>query len=220
MKNILLIQSSPSKADSSSNRAARAVLDQVQSQYPHAEVVTRDVSAEPLPHAGEALVAGLSAPPALRTSEQSRALARSDALIDELLAADLLVLAAPMHNFSIPSTLKAWLDHVVRVGRTFAYSQNGPEGLLKGKRAILVLSRGGVYSAGPAKPFDFQEPYLRTILGFIGITEVEVIRVEGTAVGDIGPEKALTTAVEQVAGLFSREEAWPVSVSRELAAAV
>jgi FMN-dependent NADH-azoreductase len=97
-----------------------------------------------------------------------------------------------MHNFGPPSTLKAWIDHVVRAGRTFSYSEKGPEGLLKGKRAILVLASGGVYSDGPAKPFDFQEPYLRTILGFIGLTEVDVVRVEGVAVALSGRKKQWT----------------------------
>jgi FMN-dependent NADH-azoreductase len=113
------------------------------------------------------------------------------------LAADILVLAVPMHNFGPPSTLKAWIDHVVRVGRTLSYSQKGPEGMLKGKRAILVLARGGVYSDGPARPLDFQEPYLRAILGFIGLTDIEVVRVEGIAVSAIGPEKAVASAMAQ-----------------------
>ena len=124
-------------------------------------------------------------------------MALSDLLIAELSAADVLVLAVPMYNFGLPSTLKAWIDHVVRAGRTFGYSPNGVEGLVKGKKAILVLARGGVYSEGPYKPFDFQEPYLRAVLGFIGITDVEVVDVAGVAVSAIGPEKALASAVAQ-----------------------
>jgi len=116
-------------------------------------------------------------------------------LIDELFAADIIVLAVPMHNFSPPSTLKAWIDHVVRVGRTVSYSQKGPEGALKGKRVILVLARGGVYSDGAAKSLDFQEPYLRAILGFIGLTDIEVVHVEGVAMSAIGPEKAVASAM-------------------------
>ena len=106
-------------------------------------------------------------------------------------------MAVPMHNFAPPSTLKAWIDHIARAGRTFSYSSNGPEGLLKGKRAIVVLASGGMYSNGPAKPFDFTEPYLRTVLGFIGITDVEVVRVEGVANSAIGPETALVSARTQ-----------------------
>ena len=125
-------------------------------------------------------------------------------LIDELLAADTIVLAVPMHNFGPPSTLKAWIDHVVRVGRTVSYSQKGPEGMLKGRRAILVLARGGVYSDGPARPFDFQEPYLRAILGFIGITDIDVVPVEGIAMSAIGPEKALTSAMARSRKVLSQ----------------
>ena len=132
-----------------------------------------------------------------RTPEQAKAIALSDALIDELFAADTIVIAVPMHNFTLPSTLKAWIDHVARAGRTFNYGAHGPEGLLKGKRAILVLARGGVYSSGPTKPLDFQEPYLRAFLRFLGITDVQVVHVEGAANRAIGPEKALAAATAQ-----------------------
>jgi FMN-dependent NADH-azoreductase len=108
-----------------------------------------------------------------------------------------VVLAVPVHNFTIPSTLKAWIDHVVRAGRTFSYTSNGPKGLVTGKRAVLALASGGVFSNGPATPFDFHEPYLRAILGFIGITDVDVVRVEGVAMSGIGPEKALALATSQ-----------------------
>jgi FMN-dependent NADH-azoreductase len=93
--------------------------------------------------------------------------------------------------------LKAWIDHIVRAGRTFAYSEKGPEGLLKGKKVILVLARGGVYSDGPARTLDFQEPYLRSILGFVGITDVHVVRVEGVARGEDATKRAMASATEQ-----------------------
>jgi FMN-dependent NADH-azoreductase len=102
-----------------------------------------------------------------------------------------------MHNFGVPSTLKAWIDHISRAGRTFSYGANGPQGLLKGKHAILVLASGGVYSNGQMKAFDFIEPYLRAVLGFLGITNVDVVRVEGVATSAIGPEKALVAASTQ-----------------------
>ena len=100
-------------------------------------------------------------------------------------------------DFGTLSTLKAWIDYFVWAGRSFAYSQNGPEGLLKGNRAIIVIARGGVYSEGPAKPLDLQEPYLRAILGFIGINEIDVVRVEGVAVSAVGAEKAMASAMPQ-----------------------
>jgi len=100
------------------------------------------------------------------------------------------VLAVPMYNFSIPSTLKAWIDHVARRGRTFSYTENGPEGLLKDKKVFVLVARGGVYSNGaPAAPFDFQEPYLRTVLGFLGLTDVTFVHLEGLS---MGPEAAKT----------------------------
>ena len=197
MKNILLIQSSPRGVASLSQKVAQSVVDDLQARHPHANVVVRDLAKNPPPHVGPDFIAGSYAPPEKRTPDQAKAIAVSDALIDELLAADTIVIAAPMHNFALPSTLKAWIDHISRAGRTFAYGANGPEGLVKGKRAILVLARGGVYSSGPAKPFDFQEPYLRTILGFIGITDVSVVHVEGVANSAIGPEKAVAAATAQ-----------------------
>jgi len=133
-----------------------------------------------------------------------RVLRLSDTLIDELLAADTIVIAAPMHNFGPPSTLKAWIDHVARAGRTFSYGPNGPQGLVKGKHAILVVASGGVYSAEPMKPFDFTEPYLHTVLGFIGITDVDVVRVAGVASSAIGPEKALASANSQSKQLLAQ----------------
>jgi FMN-dependent NADH-azoreductase len=195
MKNLLLIQSSPRGLGSFSQKIALSIVSDLEQRYPGAEVVVRDLAQNPPPHVGKAFVAGLSTGPEQRTSEQTKAMALSDLLIDELIASDVIVFAVPMHNFGPPSTLKAWIDHIARAGRTFSYSEKGPEGLLKGKRAILVLASGGVYSDGPAKPFDFQEPYLRTILGFIGITDIDVVRVEGVAVGATGAEKAVASAM-------------------------
>jgi FMN-dependent NADH-azoreductase len=197
MKKILLIESSPRGSDSYSHQAARSIVNELQRRNPGTKVVVRDLSQSPPPHVGQAFITGMYAAPEQRTPEQAKTIALSDALIDELFAADTIVMAVPMHNFAPPSTLKAWIDHIARAGRTFSYSSNGPEGLLKGKRAIVVLASGGMYSNGPAKPFDFTEPYLRTVLGFIGITDVEVVRVEGVANSAIGPEKALASARTQ-----------------------
>lgn len=111
----------------------------------------------------------------------------SDELTDELLACDLLVIATPMWNFGIPSALKAWIDMVVRPGRTFQYAGAGVDGLASGKKAILVLASGGVFSDGPWRPFDFVEPYLRHILGFIGIADIQTVRAEGTNLPHLAP---------------------------------
>jgi FMN-dependent NADH-azoreductase len=197
MKNILLIQSSPRGGLSFSQKVAKSVVDDLKARYPDATVVVRDLAQNPPPHVGLDFLTGMYAPPEHQTPEQAQAIALSDTLIKEVFDADIIVIAAPMHNFGPPSTLKAWIDHVVRAGRTFNYGDNGPEGLLKGKRAILVLARGGVYSSGPTKPFDFQEPYLRGILRFLGITNIGVVHVEGIANRAIGPEKAFAAAIEQ-----------------------
>ena len=205
MKNILLIQSSPRGLESYSQKVARSIVSDLEERYLDAKVVVRDLAQNPPPHVGEAFVGGISTGPEQRTPEQTKALILSDVLIDELLAADVIVFAVPMHNFGPPSTLKAWVDHVVRIGRTVAYSsQKGPEGMLNGKRAILVLASGGVYSDGPAKPLDFQEPYLRAILGFIGLTDVDAVRVEGVAVSAIGPEKAVASAMARSREILSQ----------------
>ena len=194
MKNILLVQSSPRGNESFSHIVAQSVVNDLKAREPEAKVVVRDLAANPPPHVGLPFITGMYAPPEHRTPEQAQAIALSDALINELFAADTILIAVPMHNFTLPSTLKAWIDHVARAGRTFNYGAHGPEGLLKGKRAILVLARGGVYSSGPTKPLDFQEPYLHAILGFLGITDVSVVRIEGAANRAIGPEKALAAA--------------------------
>jgi FMN-dependent NADH-azoreductase len=204
MKNILLIQSSPRGNDSYSHQAARSIVNELQARNPGAKVVVRNLGENPPPHVGLPFITGMYAAPEQRTPEQTKALALSDTLIDELFAADTIVIAAPMHNFAPPSTLKAWIDHVARAGRTFSYGANGPQGLVKGKHAIVVLASGGVYSSEQMKPFDFTEPYLRTVLGFIGITNVDVVRVAGVGNSAIGPEKALASASAQSKQLLSQ----------------
>jgi FMN-dependent NADH-azoreductase len=143
-------------------------------------------------------------PPDARCRLRSGGTQISDALVDELFAAEVIVIAAPMHNFGVPSSLKAWIDHIVRPGRTFTYSEKGPQGLMTGKKAVLVLARGGVYSEGPMQAFDFQEPYLRAALGFIGITDVEVIRVEGVAFGEEAVSQALRSADARATAIVRR----------------
>jgi FMN-dependent NADH-azoreductase len=209
MKNILFVSSSPRGAESYSHQVARKVVDGLTSRHPEANVVERDVAKQPLPHIGEDFIGGMAATAGAiqansasrfagtLTAEQAAAVALSDTLVEEVLVADIVVIAAPMYNFGLPSTLKAWIDHVVRAQRTFSYTADGVKGLLHGKQAILVMASGGVYSSGPAKAMDFQESYLRATLGFIGITEVSVVRVEGISMGAIGPQNAIAAATRQ-----------------------
>ena len=122
-------------------------------------------------------------------------------LIEELKNADVLVIGAPMYNFTIPTQLKAWIDRVLQAGVTFRYTENGPEGLLEGKKAYIASGRGGVYSSGDASALDHQEAYLKTALSFIGITDVEVVRAEGLNMGDEAREQGLSNAQSQIADI-------------------
>jgi FMN-dependent NADH-azoreductase len=199
MNNVLLVMSSPRGQQSYSQQVARGIVDDLKIAHPAAKIVVRNVAKNPLPHVGEAFVSGMTQKPEQRSAAETQALALSDALIEELAAADVVVLAVPMYNFGLPSALKAWIDHVVRAGSTFRFGANGPEGLLRNKRAIVVVSRGGVYSDGPMKQLDFQESYLKSVLGFIGITDVEMVRVEGVAMGEQAVRTAMANARQQSA---------------------
>jgi FMN-dependent NADH-azoreductase len=167
-------------------------------------IVRRDVGTDPVPHLRR------RDHPAIRGGEAETdaardALALSDTLIAELKAADLVVIGAPMYNFGMPSTLKAWFDHVLRAGITFRYSAAGPEGLLKGKKAIVVESRAGLYSEGPAAAMDSQEPHLRTLLGFMGLDDVTFVRAEKLAFGPEAAEASIAEAVDQLRSLAAED---------------
>jgi len=179
MKKILLIEVSPRGMGSASRSVADTLAARLAGLYPSAKLARRDLAAEHLPHLDETTLRAISGKEPAEAARLKEAARRSDQLTDELLEADLLVIATPMWNFGIPSALKAWIDLVVRPGRTFLYSDGGVLGLAKGKRAILVLASGGVFTEGPWRRWDFVEPYLRQILGFIGIADVQTVRVEG-----------------------------------------
>ena len=191
--NILHVTSSARGSASYSNRVATNVLDELTTRNPGATVMVRDLAREPLPHIDDDFVVATKSPDGPQNDKQRALLARSDELVDELFAADLIVIAAPMINFTIPTNLKAWIDYVARAGRTFRYSEKGPEGLVTGKQVIIVAARGGVYQDA-GKALDFQLPYLKSVLGFLGMTDVEVLEVEGTAYGPEAAEKAVTAA--------------------------
>lgn len=194
MNNILLVLGSPRGRASYSNQIARRIVDDLKSRHPAASVVVRDLSRAPAPAVTEAFADGRALAEDRRSSAEAQAIARSDALVGELLAADVVVLATPMHNFGISASMKGWVDQIVRPGVTFSYSAKGPEGLVRDKKAILVLARGGIYSDGPMKAFDFQEPYLRAVLSFIGFRDIDVVRIEGIALGEEALRNAVTSA--------------------------
>jgi len=179
MKRILIVESSPRGPESASRTLAGKVRARLEAQYPEARIVERDLAHGNVPHLDESTLKAMTTRDPVEAGTLKDALHLSDELTEELLSSDLLVIASPMWNFGIPSSLKAWIDHVVRAGKTFNYAGAGVEGLAKGKKAILVLASGGVFSEGPWKPWDTVEPYLRQILGFIGIDDVQTVRAEG-----------------------------------------
>lgn len=193
MSSILLLTSSP-RAESLSTTIAVELADKLRAQNPGSTVVRRDLAASPLPHINEAFTTAIRKSADAHSAEEAAASKASDVLIDELLAADTLVIGTGLINFNIYSSLKAWIDHVVRAGRTFSYTENGPVGLAKGKKAYIVLASGGVYSEGPAAALNHAVPYLKWILTFIGITDVETVYVEGLAMGPEAAEKAIGAA--------------------------
>ena len=185
MSNILLIQSSIFGEQSRSLGLAREFLNR---HYPGQEVADRVLTPASMPHLDGETAVAFKTPEAQRTERQKQLVTLSDTLIAELERADTIVLAAPMYNFSISSTLKAWIDHVARAGRTFRYTAQGPEGLLKGKKVVVLTARGGHYSGqSPSRAFDFQEPYLRAGLGFLGMSDVTFVYLEGL---NISPDEA------------------------------
>ena len=200
MSNILLITSSPRSA-SYSTRVARALAEQLVSLEPDASMTVRDLARDPLPHIDDSFAAARDVSPENQTPTQKETLALSNRLLKELFAADAIVIAAGMINFGIPSTLKAYIDHIARPRVTFRYSEKGPEGLVKGKKVYLVVARGGMYSEGPMKQFNFQDTYLRTVLGFIGLNDIELITVEGVGYGPEAAERAVSKAMAQVSAM-------------------
>jgi FMN-dependent NADH-azoreductase len=202
MSKILFVASSIQGTDSKSRRLGREVIDLWQRHHPGPEVIERDLAAEPLPHVTREIMAAALTPAAERTLEQAKAAALADRVIEEAEAADLILLAVPMYNFSVPSTLKAWIDHLARAGRTFRYGENGPVGLLTGKKVIVVSSRGGIYSRGAGRALDFHEPYLRGVLGFLGLTDVSFVHAEGLNIGSAEAERALDEARTAIATLL------------------
>jgi FMN-dependent NADH-azoreductase len=164
-----------------------------------ARVVVRDLASQPLPHLTAERFAAFVTAPEQRTADQARIADESDSLVAELAAADVIVIGLPMYNFGVPSTLKAYFDHVARAGVTFRYTASGPEGLLRGKRAFIVATRGGRHAGTPS---DLQSAYVRQFLGFIGISDVEFIYVEGLAMGEESRTAAIAEAgkrIEQLA---------------------
>jgi FMN-dependent NADH-azoreductase len=196
MSRVLIIESSARQQDSVSRQLTQQFISQWRAAHPADEITVRDLAVKQVPHLDIDLLGGWMKPAGQRSPVEQAALDRSNELTDELVAADVVVLAAPMYNFAIPSTLKSWFDHVLRAGVTFKYGDTGPQGLLTGKRAYVLTARGGIYAGST---LDHQEPYLRQVLGFVGIHDVTFIHAEGLNMGGDFSEKGLNQAVAKLA---------------------
>ena len=198
---LLHVDASILGANSASRQVSAAVVERLRAAQPGLEVTYRDLAAQPLTHlSGEHLAAAQGATP--ESPSLQRDLANGQAVLEEFLAADTVVIGAPMYNFTIPSQLKAWIDRILVAGKTFRYSEKGPEGLAGSKRVIIAISRGGFYGPGsPASALEHLESYLRGVFGFIGVTNLEVIVAEGLQIGPEQREKSLQQALETATGL-------------------
>jgi FMN-dependent NADH-azoreductase len=188
--NILQVNSSARIDGSHSTRLAGALVERLRERHPQARVTVRDLARTPHPVLDEAALGALFTP-----AEQVARVALDDALIAEIQAADVVVLGVPMYNFGVPAQLKNWIDAISRAKVTFQYTEKGPEGLLKGKKVYVVLTRGGIYRNQPS---DSQVPYLKTVLGFLGMTDVEFIYAEGLAMGPEAERQALANAQAEI----------------------
>jgi FMN-dependent NADH-azoreductase len=195
MAHILQIDSSPRGDRSHSRNLAHSFMAAWQEKYPNDTIAYRDLGHEPVPHMAEALIAAMYIPSSEHDSTMAEAIASSDEIVEQFLAADRYVFSVPMYNLNVPSTFKAYIDQVIRVGKTFKVGEKGYEGLVHGKKMLVITSRGADYRAGsPFAPYDFQEPYLRAIFGFIGITDITFVNANGIDMGEESRQKALAEA--------------------------
>jgi FMN-dependent NADH-azoreductase len=198
--NVLHLDSSILGDASASRQLTHAVATAVRAAEPESTLRYRDLAAEELTHLSGASLAAAGTPDELRDAAQRQAAALAEATLNEFLAADLLIIGAPMYNFSVPSQLKAWIDRIAVAGKTFRYGPNGAEGLAGGKRVILVSTAGGMHADQPTGVAH--EGYLRLVLGFLGITDIEIVRAHGLAMGGDARETAMTAAQQAIEELF------------------
>jgi FMN-dependent NADH-azoreductase len=197
--NILHIDSSPLGDNSVSRKFTTQAVEGLKEEHPDATVTRRDFGKDSLPHLSGTVIGAFFTPADKHTDVQAEAIKLSDQMVADLMTADAIVIGVPMWNFSIPSALKAWIDHIVRAGKTFKYGAHGPEGLLPpGKKVILVLSSGGIYSTGPLAGLEHQSNYMQSALAFLGLKDVTLVRAEGVAMGPDAVRAAMQTADTQV----------------------
>ncbi len=198
MKKVLHIISSPQGEGSVSKKLGNTIIEKIQAKYPGSTVNERDLTSDVFPHLDQMQIGSWFTPAQNHSPEQAEAVKISEEAIAEMQEADIYVIGAPFYNFAIPSTLKAYLDHIVRPGITFRYNENGrPEGFLKNKKAYLAIASSGVYSEGEFQSFDFVSPYLKFLLGLLGITDVSIVRAEGLRIDGI-KETAFEKGVQSI----------------------
>ncbi|MEO6685648.1 MAG: NAD(P)H-dependent oxidoreductase [Dyadobacter sp.] len=197
---ILHIISSPRGEASQSIQLGEAIIKKLLVKHKEASVKVQNLTSGSLPYLDGSHIQAFNTPPEVRSEQQLEAIQPSDILIAELLEADIVVIGAPMYNFGIPAVLKSWIDHIARAGVAFIYTANGPVGLIQGKKVFLAMATGGVYSEGDNKSIDFIEPYLRTSLGFVGMTDVTAFRIEGVVISAL-KDKAMEVALGKLSVL-------------------
>lgn len=198
--NILRIHASARRAGGNSTRVADQIVARLLADHPDARVTQRDLAVEAHPALDEAALNALFTPPEQRTPEQAARVALDDALIAEVQDADVVVLGVPMYNFGVPAQLKHWIDAIARSGVTFRYAETGPEGLLQGRKVYVALARGGRYRG---TEMDSQVPYLRTVLGFLGMTDIRFIYAEGLNMGPEAARQGFAEADADIAAAFA-----------------
>ena len=196
-KKILNIATSTKGDASFSNKLSNAILDKLETIYGEVQVKTTDLTKTPSPYLTGLDISAFYTPVEQHTEDQKETLKYSDEAVKDILEADIIVIGVPLYNFGIPAVLKGWIDQVARAGKTFSYDENGPKGLLTDKKVFLSIASGAIFSEGPYKSYDFSESYLRTVLGFLGITDITTFRVEGSAIPQFA-ENALPKALAAV----------------------
>lgn len=197
MKNVLHIITSPRKELSASRKLGNAVIEKIQEKYSDVVIKERDLTKSPTPLLEEKHINTFFTPAENHSIEQQSINKYSEDLISELKEADIIVIDSPMYNFSVPATLRAYFDFTSRAGYTFKYNENGPQGLLNDKKAYIAVASGSVFSEGDYQSYDFVVPYLRSVLGFIGVTDVSVFRAEGLGLPHL-QETALEKGIESI----------------------
>ncbi|MDH5232915.1 MAG: NAD(P)H-dependent oxidoreductase [Gammaproteobacteria bacterium] len=200
MRQLLQINSSLFAETSVSNQIAKELLAQLAETMPQISISCRDIAAEGVPHLDAAYLQAINTPANEQTAKQAQQSIYSQNLIDEVQAADILLIGAPMYNFSVPSVLKAWFDHIARAGITFEYTAEGPKGLLQNKTAYVITTRGGLHKD---KASDTQVPYIKNMLAFLGIEDVHFIYAEGLNMGDHARENGLQQARNSIVEILA-----------------